>query len=309
MLKNSRESLLKNLKYAYGLDNSLDPHFIVGLIPKTFANITKLASFPLNIFGYRFEYTDSIIELNHILDAFNKLRMSKKPTQYLTSFKQLFNVEDPQKIVNLIYRLIPKEDIARNIQFYTNPSNKIPVGTRQLLRKIDGQTISSSKKIQDHEVYQLAQEKLNTFIPQTHTDERQRPIINKLMLISRFSEISQKQELIIQLLTSLVPVNRKSTIYLRLEKAGRLQIGKFMLGQDIIKAAPAGVIFDKENNSLVKFNIKLTGDHSVKNLLVSDNIIFGGDLEIFIAIANGKVWSNEASFKFNLRNGKIEYIK
>jgi len=173
--------------------------------------------------------------------------------------------------------------------------------------------------------YRIAQNKLGAFNPAQLQEYRAKPLIKTAKIGTRKlpseyidlqreifekdgkklpNEFEQKH-IYVQLSVKNISPASDSRIYIRFEHGGKLQIGKFVLAEEVTHfKGDSQASADQKETSI---NFFLTGPKSPISGFIFNNMFeFGGLFQVsFAASKPGGIWGNERTLRFNYLDGSL----
>gem|GEM_PF-951581 len=106
-----------------------------------------------------------------------------------------------------------------------------------------------------------------------------------------------------------MPLTTVGKFYIRIESAGDVNVGRFVIAEQVLQVNPLLELQSDEATAGLqnKYQIILNGPNSpITSMITGDSVELDGGLQIHIAAsADGKLWSDERLLKFRFENGKL----
>lgn len=261
---------------------------------------------PLNIFQLYFPHIDAYREFETITNQFALIHPQISPEELSKIFSELFTTSYPERIVGFLIRQGQIASIPRKVTFYVSPSKSLDSEQKQKIQNLNERTFQSTASFPALQRYQIAREKLNVFFPTNLKDDREKPTISHISIDTVKSE-RPEPDIQIGVKTKNLHFMKPSLIYVRLETTGKVQLGNYLIGQDVIKLKPdqSQIPDIKDNEQHLTFF--LTGQKSPLSGFLFDQLFaLGGEFLLSISVsADGQVWSGEKSFRFQFSDGQL----
>ncbi len=306
-----------------------------------------MAAYPARFLNLRFASADAIREASNTISALQKLRGLSEPMALWEQFHKLLASDQPLQLARALLNMADLRETPRSVTFYTSPAGRAPQAIKDSFGRLNNRVYKSLKPMPAPERSRIAEEKLQAFFPEDVRERRQQAIINRLNIKTRQlpstvidNRILQQQQHFKDDLVS-TPRRRKldrhvyltmqienitpeqtPRIYVRIEQAGMIQVGRFVLAEDVFKIAPMSSSEDAEmpagdaadestgtptSNETGSYEFYLTGPLSpLNNFFFEGAVENGGTYQAVVAVStDGQVWSSEKSFRFRFENGKL----
>ena len=249
-------------------------------------------------------------DISKIIEDLDQLREARTPMEIQDACYELFDTDHPDKILQLFYKALPSRKIPRRTKVFIKPSGKLPPEIAQKLTKANKFSFSSTKDLPPRNKHRIAKDKLNAFVPGTLAELRSRPVVEHLALSKKlYNRFDSDGHIFVEILSHGMKDIESAKIYVRLEQAGKLMLGKYVLGQDVIRLPPLEPPKSiKTNLDQTYFSFFLTGPKSpLADFVYNRAINLGGEFLLSISISrDGNIWSREKTFRFLFDHGKLE---
>lgn len=299
-----------------------------------------MAAYPARLLNMRFASADAIREASNAISALKQLREVKDPLEIWTQFHKLLATDHPLQLTRALLNLADLKDTPRSVSFYTTPKGRAPRFIKDAFGKLNNRVYNSIKAMPPPERSRIAQEKLQAFFPEDVRERRLQPVILKISIrpkllpesylaartsrqLSNDDIASSKptkktldRQVYLDMRIKNITPDKIPRIYVRVEQGGMLQVGNFVLAEDVFKFAPssaATAVPDAEIDPLQPqtpsedIQFYLTGPLSpINNFFYEGAVESGGTYHVVVAVsADGQVWSDEKTFRFRFEDGKL----
>lgn len=258
---------------------------------------------PLELVNVRFSSMDVVGEVDHILSGLKAFRSSRTPEEMIKAIRKLLDSRYPLERARSL-RLLAQKHAPRSVSFTTKPSHRLPDTIKESFRSLNNRVFQSQNKMPREERYQLVRDKLARFQPEAMREQREKPQL-KAIHLGVHQEIPARANLIMRF---ELPhrKDRDIKVFLRVEQAGRVDVGRFVLAEDVIQPEFMQQVANQEGVRDV-YRVRLYGRESVFNNFVYNQALdLGGEFSVFISVSyDGELWSRERELKFEFSNGKL----
>ena len=282
---------------SYTYDESLDK------IPSW--TMLEYLSFPLHLLNLWPSFPSRLIEATEKTSALLNLVNAKTPLEVQSVVSSIQDAKYPLKLVSSLFQLCNENEIPREIKFYINPHSKTPAHIRRIIEKLNSSPIVSESPFESDQLYHISQDKKEAFTPGASANIYSRPIIEQVN-ISQLILPSSKPAIKVNLVTKGLSKNKTSKIYVRVEKGGRVDIGKFVLGKKVIRIPTKEHLHEADTTQLSFF---LTGPQTIfPEWIFTKTFALGGSFKIVIGISQDEaMWSTTKEYLFNYEDSKLNY--
>jgi hypothetical protein len=280
-------------------------------------NLSRLGGIllqPLRLVDYRWSVADAVGEIEDAVTALKTFDKEKSPDEKQAALRSLFATEYPIERVEALLSLSDLPQIPRLIELETQPKGNAPEDVRKKFGQINGHRLRSEKPFPPPARYDSTKEIESKFDPTNLTFTGIKPRVRKISLYkepaARSSKLREQQSsipvLITKIAVSRVSAKQNMRVYVKLEQAGRVQLAKFKLIEDVVEI-PIPEELSSSTPDRANFMVKLSGPQSVlANVLSEESISSGGDFKLTLAVSsNGLSWSDERNLEFRIEDGKL----
>jgi hypothetical protein len=292
------------------------------LLWRNFYRVSALASKPMRLLDFRWQAADTIDEVEESVSALKTFHKVKTPEEKQTALRSLFATEYPIERVNALLSLLDTTEVPRSIELEAQPKGNAPDDVKDRFRKINGQRFNGDKSFPPPARYDSTKDTEKKFDPANLTFSGSKPTLRKISLYREDtperspraknhgkSGAKQRQEspnLVVKLTVSKLKVPDFVHVYAKLEQAGKLQLAKLKLFEDVVDI-PIAVDTDFAGPDRVNLLVRLSGPQSVlANMISEDSLSSGGEFRLTLAVSsNGLLWSDEKALEFQVQDGRL----
>lgn len=283
-------------------------------------------SYPFRLFNLRVPQVDLIKEGTQIAEALFSMKSITDPLDLIEAFHRLFDSDYPMHLSRVLLMLAGPDQISKRVVFSAQPKGPGGKLIKDKYGKLNNMIIREGPVFPLPGRYTTSKIKLSNFYLDRPRDEKERPRVGKIMVLTKSIPDSVRgldvNAKIAQpgfrrddkhVFTSISVVNAKPDrplkLYIRIEQAGRVKIGKLELIEEVLDLAPSG----SEGESLdeLTYDLFLTGPLSPLSGFMYDQVVRdGGEFSVALAVSvDGSIWSDEKIVEFRFEKGRLLPIK
>ena len=253
----------------------------------------------------------------------------RRPIKKLDAFYALLNSSHPEKMARAMLNMAGTKKVPRSVTFYTKPKGRASAKVKEAFRSLNNKVFRSVLATPDPERSRIAENKLNAFTaPDDLSSRPSRPSIVRIdldpvklpswfqksakknfrLFSSLDKEALNRKYILLRIFAKNMSSRRQGKIYLKFEQSGKLQVGKFVLGERVAnirpKKPPAA---RKLGKGVSMYEVYLNGPLSpITGVLLESAVEFGGEFQVELAASrDGRFWSSDRSIKFEFEDEKI----
>ncbi len=278
--------------------------------------------YPLRLFNRRFAAVDAIKEASQGVKELMALKGLSRPADMIDGFYRVFDTDHPPQLTRALLNMSNLGELPRRVTFSAQPKGKARAAIKDLYGKLNSMTFKDGPAFPEPGRYSRAKAKLSTFYLGRPREAEEKPSIAKVQVTTRpipasvrdlpdpedkSKKIDRKaKHVYLSLTVNRLDPGRSAKIYVRVEQAGRVQIGKLELAEQVLELTPTQVQSDNELTTQT-FEFYLTGPLSPLSSFLFDNAVSSGDqfLVTLGASDDGNVWTDERSVEFRYEKGKL----
>ena len=287
----------------------------------------SIISQPLKLIDYRWTEADSVDEIEDSVAALKRFYKEKTPELKQAALRSLFATNYPVERVESILKLADLAKIPRSIELEAQPKGNASENVKNRFKKYDGHRFTSDTPFPPPARYDTTKEAEAKFDPANLTFVGTKPRIKKISLYADVraptfgknkkstnssnssnstNSDSQTVILITRLAISKLGGADHVSVYVKLEQAGRVQLAKLKLIEDVIEV-PIPEDFSISAPDRANFLIKLSGPQSVlANLISEESLSLGGEYKLTLAVSGaGRLWSDEKTLEFRIEDRQL----
>lgn len=320
--KKSPEEFWRNFAIAFGVD----PAYWAdeGKQPSWgyYSNwMTSYALMPLRLMNFQSDFSDFVLEARRVRAALDELVDTNDPMKIVNGYRDLIDTLHPVEFVHALGLLAGPDRLPINVSFNTSTSEKREDSpdtrlTKKAFAKINDLNVRTSTPIPPIRRNQTVEDKLAAFSPGGFQNPKRLPKLQRLTLYLEEKQGAEDQfshqELFAELMVQDPPArNEKLPIYLRIEQAGVINIGRFVLTEELrdLDAIPPTDTRQKIGRVAI-YRLPLTGPEGLqKQDFLNQAILEGGAFDIFLSLSDqGMSWSAEQSLSFSIDHGLLKKL-
>jgi hypothetical protein len=279
----------------------------------------SVISQPLKLMDYRWTDADTVDEIEDSVAALKRFYKGKSPEEKQAALRSLFATDYPVERVESILKLADLTKIPRSVELEAQPKGNASDDVKSRFKKYDGHRFTSDTPFPPPARYDSTKDAEAKFDPANLTFVGTKPRVKKISLYSednpptssspsknRNNSNSQSLVLVTRMSVSKLGGADHVNVYVKLEQAGRVQLAKLKLIEDVIEV-PIPDDFNIAAPDRANFMIKLSGPQSVlANLISEESLSLGGEYKLTLAVSGaGRLWSDEKSLEFRIENGQL----
>jgi hypothetical protein len=240
------------------------------------------------------------------------------PEQQIAGFLQLIDTAYPRQLIKILLNLSNLEKVSRSVVLTSKSIPSIEDDDKKKFAKINGYHVHAGKPFPATSRYGRIKEKISQFYldkPKSAGDSLEISHIKvftekvPMSVLHRpnflASPEAQKPQVYLVVQLDRDVINHNFKLYARLEEAGRLQLGKFDLGETVIEGAEFSKAYSEDRK--VSYGFFVTGP------LSPFNGEFAVDLgqkttqfRVTLAVSeDGDNWGQERSVEFSFDDGVL----
>lgn len=284
--------------------------------------------YPLRLFSWRFPSADAIKEATKGIAKMAEIEKMTTPREKLEAFYGLLDTDHPERLVKVLLLLADLDQVPRRVTFSAQPKGAARAEIRAQFEKVDGLQFSAGGSLPPATRYARAKKKLANFYLDQPRDAEDKPAVSRVLVTTKevpasvrilpleddedeATPIARDERHVFMTVTvkhvlPSVPVK----LYVRVEEAGKIKIGKLELAEKVIELLPAAG-GEKGENDAATYDFFVTGPMSPLTGFMFDKSLSDGD-ELLVTLAasrDGAVWSDQRFAEFRYVRGRLEPIK
>ena len=329
MIHSSDDQMWVAFALAFGMDKEIWGT-VAGRASDTFQAqwFKAFFSYPLRMINLRYPTLDAVHEASKAIAALQALKNLETPEDLLLGFRRLLDTDHPEQLTAALLHLVPLSQVSRKATLSAQPQSQTSAKVKTAFGMMNNKTFRAGPRFPLGDRYARAKTTLSKFYLNEPREQEIRPKIMKIQVTSREvpKAIRSLEADVMQIsgaptldhsgkhvfmnfnainVSTLAPLQ----VYVRIEEAGRLKLGKLTLAEKVVELPP----LEKPLNvrSEQAYEVYLTGPLSpLNNEGLSGVVADGDDLRVVMAVsADGATWSDERSLSFSFRNGNLFPVK
>lgn len=320
ILSRSEDTWWQALAYGYGQDPKI--WIKKSYRQSSWRHLKEIAGFfayPTRMIDQRLIDLDFPREATARVAALQALKTATTPTDKLQALRELFSTDYPAELSRALLLLTDLTQVQRSVSFSTKAKGPANATIKDTFDSLNDKVYKSSAGEPPPERQHLTKEMLAAFYPDEVRELRARPVVINIEVKTREpiiatpqvlrSNVKPSKHIVLRLTTKNMNTSSKARIYIRFEQGGQIQVGKFVLAEDVIEVQP-DLLADtktkkKGEDEQQTYEFWLTGPLSSLSGPIFDRAVdFGGEFIANIGISNdGRVWSDERTLRFYFENG------
>jgi hypothetical protein len=277
---------------------------------------------PFDMLNLRVRRFSHFIFAERILESINIIRSNSRPERQLEGFLKLINNAYPEEFMSVILRLVPKELSSRSVRITTKPIPQASQSDKSIFKKINGYEKTEGLRFPQQSRYGKIKNKIAQFYLDKPEAEKSKVDITRIQLFTKQSPISSEESWLpleinaidrVGVFASIEvdPQDHKSDfkLYARLEEAGRLQLGKFDLGEIVIDSKE--MIRSLNEAGKIIYSIEVIGSRSpFFKIMLLEFAQRPTQFRLSLALSkDGDLWSPERNVEFTFEQGMLRSLK
>jgi hypothetical protein len=267
------------------------------------------AAAPLAMINLELAHVDAIKEATKAISALDLLNSEVDPEKLQGLFQKILNSKHPERNTAALLRLAQPGMVGRSIQISSNAKGNAPRQYKDIFNKLSEFSVQDGPRTAEISRERGPAEKLQKFQPQgmeakqSSLEVTQVVLVNKIALATADRSIKNLQ---LNIYAKGLAEVKGAQVYLKLEQAGTLQIGRLHLFEGILPLEKKIDNISKLDHDSM-FSIILQGDGSPVATYMSEySLGSGGDFLLTLALShNGKDWSESRQVKFRIEEGAL----
>ncbi len=279
---------------------------------------------PLRLMNIQGNFPDLVLEARRLKSAFWKLPRVTEPLAILDVYRQILDTTHPAQLIRTFVQMSRGLPLPIAVGFTANPQAKGDdspdvKNAKVAFGKFDDRVFSSPWPIPSLKRDQSVEEKLAHFDAGGHTSSKSTPLLSRLSLhLDAFIVDSEGHlfNLLVADFTARNPPRGKDPlhVYLRVEQHSPLNLGRFVLGEELVEVKPLSLAESTTGPSLLKddepsttYRLSLNGPQGLKNSgYLDEATLKGASLDFIVSVSeNGEDWSPEQTMSFRVENGLL----
>lgn len=280
------------------------------------------AVLPLRLLNIESGYPEVVMEARRIRKGFDALLLAKEPLDIQEAYKQILDTNHPVEFMQTMNELAKGLPVPILVGFTAQASERgkdtpdIKLAKQQF-EIINEKIFESPWPIPPLKRDQSVEEKLANFQPGGYRDQRPTPkLVNLRLTLDRSKHLTRgddEGELRAQLsIRNMSITHGNLQVYIRFEQHGALNLGRFVLSENIVKLSPE---FSKpglspRRNRTDNFVFPLNGVSGLPDTKFLDRAITRGDtFDMHISLSeDGETWSQEQTMSFAIEKGMLQNL-
>lgn len=276
--------------------------------------------YPLKLFHIRIPAADVIHEADSGVRQLLAIRDMKEPIQRLDAFYQLVDSDHPLRVTRALLDLANASKVPRRVHFTVQPKGSSSQQTKARYGGLNNKIFRAGPAMPDPGRYQLAQQKMAAFYLDQPRDAEQKPSVSRILVTTKAvpsslrglpytsgdGGVDRGQHVFVTFTCQNVTRETPLKLFIRVEQAGKVKLGKLHLAEQVIDVTPIDAIADGDPSTLV-YEFFLTGPLSpISNFIFDESVRSGDQLLVTLAISSdGNIWSAERQLEFRFENGAL----
>jgi hypothetical protein len=275
----------------------------------------RAALYPLRIFNVQSPRQDAFNEAHYVVNALNALRGLDDPVSVQKGFYQLLRIEYPDSFIKGMMKFAPIEQIPRVLTFFIKPQDELGPGIKSEFERINAKKFSSAFQNTDFDRSHIAQEELEAFFPTNQRGLKNRPVLSDVFVrVVKNPERPDDKipDFFVEVRAKGLDYTLPGKVYARLETKGEIQIGKYVLIEEVFDSpAQKSIMPENMAPTMTSYHVVLSRPSNlVENLLFQQQYYLSNEFQLTVAVSqDGSVWSDEKHFNFSYDGVNLKEIK
>ncbi len=307
-LQISREDLYAKVREAFGVEY---PNSQLRTNPGLGNDVLAFLVKPLDMLNLRFPLLDEQDFAEGVFLAIEKIKRRMMPEDQLVGFLKLLDTAYPRQLTKLLLMISPMELVSRKVTFSTKPISGLSKQEKDIFTMLNGYEEYSGLPFPPGSRYGRIKEKIAQFYldkPQSHIsmiEISHVQVFTKKVPLSWFQEqnwrtsaLQLEPQVFLSLFVNREIVDDQFKLYMRMEEGGRLQLGKFDLGEIVLDGKDLQKSYGGDGK--ISYGTYLTGPSSFFDKLgVVDLGQKATSFRLVLAVSqDGESWGSERVVEF-----------
>ena len=282
----------------------------------------KIIAEPFDMLNFRWSALDRLDFTEKITDGLARIRKSVDPEQQLDGFFRLISTHYPREFMELLLKLNSGENVNRAVKITTKALGNVDLRFRSFFQNLNEYKKEEGKIVSPVSRYGQVKEKISQFyldkphVENSNIDLSHIQITTKMLPIYSIeswndsdSNPSKDKEVFVSVEVHGRPHIDSFKIYVRLEEFGRVQLGKFDLGEVVVESNQLERVIN--DSGRVSHGFYVTGSQSPLGKSFSQRFLReNGQLRLILSVSrDGESWSAERIVDFAMDNGVLKQLK
>jgi hypothetical protein len=277
---------------------------------------------PIDMLNLRFPLVDEPEFAESVFLALEKIKQRMLPENQLEGFLKLLDTAYPRQLTKLLLMISPLELVSRKVTFSTKPISGLSQNERDFFSKLNGYEEYSGLPFPPGSRYGRIKEKIAQFYldkPQSHNsifEISHVQVFTKNLPLSWFQEkngktsaLASEPQVFLSLEVNREIVDDQFKLYMRMEEGGRLQLGKFDLGEFVLDGKDLQKSY--AGNGKMSYGTFLTGPSSMFDKLgLVDLGQKATNFRLILTVSqDGESWGSERVVEFYFEGGVLKPLR
>ncbi len=247
---------------------------------------------------------DRLAEVETIIEALEEFKNDGDAVNRRSALRKLFATSHPLELARALLHLANEKTVSRSVSFSSESKGRGSVGAKFQFDALNQVRIRSDAKPQRVDRYENVREKENEFIPTGLKVKKSRTSIAQLGL--SIVPDRAKPTFVLRVQARSVEPFQNAQVFVRMEQSGKLNLGKFKLGDAVIPVRPRFAKKGFLDQSEFEVDINKV-DAPLSGFIIDQALKFGGDFRIGVSVSqDAKSWSQERFLEFSYRDGVLK---
>lgn len=294
----------------------------------SFQKFWHVASFiisPLRLANIRFPWVDSARESSHLVAALLHLKKNRSPGDMLEGFEKLLDTSYPEQLIKALLVLGDISKVARRIVLSTEAKGRVSEAEKRAFGNMNNMVFVGGAALPGTSRYHRSKEKLAGFYLDKPIGSQDRPRILRIDVVSNevptslqfvhaeklgldwmpHDALAQSRHVLMSVAVKGGPTARPIKMFIKIEQAGRLKLGKLELAEKVLELPPVGV--SGERKDLTTYETYLTGPLSPLQSYWLDRSMQDGDqFQVTVSVSiDGIEWGDARTLAFRFQKGRL----
>jgi hypothetical protein len=290
-----------------------------------FLRFTSYLVYPLRLLNMHFKSLDAERESQYLIGTLLNLKREHSPESMLDGFTQMLDTAYPEQLMTALLTLADPAKVSRRVILSTQAKGRVSEKEKEAFSRMNNMVFAGGPPMPSPSRYARAKEKLAGFYLDKPQGAQNRVQILRVDVVSvevpttlqflQGGDVGAEwspndagvQQRHIQMSLSVKggSMERPLKMFLKVEEAGRLKLGKLELAEKVLEV-PANV-GTGQRAGVVSYDVYLTGPLSpLKGYMLDRAIEAGGKFQVTVSVSiDGIEWGDARSFEFRLENGRL----
>lgn len=277
--------------------------------------------YPTRLLNVRIAPADAIKEATNAVKQLAAIKQATTPLEKLDGFQKLLDTDHPRHLARALLELSDKEKVPRRVSFSAQPKGSARHEVKTEYGRLNNMIFRAGPPFPEPGRYARAQAKLANFFLDQPLQAQARPHISGIEVKTRTVPASVRsleddpsvggelnrdtKHVFLEVTANGLDAAGPAKVYVRVEQAGRIKIGKLELAEKVLDLTPADLRSSDGEDQ--RYQFYLTGPLSpLSNFMLNQAVGSGDEFLVTLAVSReGAIWSDERAVEFRFHRGQL----